>query len=137
MDWNEPTLIERAYQTGDDQLAVIARLGFPRPTERPQEWACSFQLYGWKDSQIQTAHGVDGLQALTIAASTVRQWLDSISKVSSNEAPYEVVFPKYVPFAHGLEFHRYLCRLLDEEIEKKEQELEAKRISRERGNSVP
>lgn len=133
MDWNEPSLVERKYQIGVDQTVIVARLGFPRPTERDQEWACSFQLFGWTDSRVHIAHGMDGLQALTIAASTLRQWLDSAGNVSSSEAPYEVVFPKYVPFGHGLDFHRYLCRLLDDEIEKKEKEIEAKRISRERG----
>src|ERR1700676_2165265 len=99
MDWNESALLERKYQVGADQVTVVARLGFPRPTEREDVWACSFQLHGWADSRVRVAHGADGLQAITIAASTIRQWLDSASNVSSNEAPYEVVFPKYVPFA--------------------------------------
>ncbi|MGB6564858.1 MAG: hypothetical protein WBE69_19820, partial [Candidatus Binataceae bacterium] len=137
MDWNEPALIERKYQIGADQVTVVARVGFPRPTKRDQEWACSFQLFGWSDGRVRIAHGVDGLQALMIAASTIRQWLDSASRVSSTESPYEVVFPKYVPFSHGLEFHRHLCRILDEEIEKEERGIEAKRISRERGEFGP
>lgn len=137
MDWNEPVLLEREYRVGTNQTTVIARLGFPRQTQPDQEWACSFQLFGWTDSGVKVARGVDALQALTIAASTIRQWLDSACEVSSSQAPYEFVFPKYVPFAHGLEFHRHLCRLLDEEIEKKEREIEAKRISRERGQPAP
>jgi len=131
MDWTEPLLLERKYQIGTDQATIVARLGFPRPTERDQEWVCLFQLSGWKDSQIHTAHGVDGLQALTIAASTIRDWLDKVSDLTSKEASYEVVFPKYVPFSHGLEFHRYLCKMLDDEVEKKEREIERKRLSRE------
>jgi hypothetical protein len=51
--------------------------------------------------------------------------------VSSREAPYEFVFPRYVPFAHGLDDHRHLCKVLDEEIEKKEREIEEKRTARE------
>lgn len=132
MDWNEPVLLEREYRVGADQAIVIARLGFPRQTERDQEWVCAFQLSGWTDGEVKVAHGEDGLQALMIAASTIRCWLDSASEVSSSAAPYEFVFPRYVAFAHGLEYHRNLCRLLDEEIEKKERELEMKRISRER-----
>ena len=137
MDWNEPTLLDRKYQLGADQVTVVARLGFPRPTEREDEWACSFQLYGLADSGVRVAHGADGLQAITIAASTIRQWLDGASSVFSSEGPYEVVFPRYVPFAHGLDYHRHLCKVLDEEIEKKEQEIAAKRIRRERGQQKP
>src|SRR5580700_10276818 len=133
MDWNEPALLERKYQVGADQVTIVARLGFPRPTEREEEWACSFQLHGSGDSPIRVAHGADGLQAITIAASTIRQWLDGASNVSSSEVPYEVVFPRYVPFAHGLDYHRHLCKVLDEEIEKKEREIAAKRIRREQG----
>jgi hypothetical protein len=137
MDWNEPILLERKYQAGPDQTTVVARLGFPRPTERADEWACTFQLFGWGDSRVRVAHGTNGLQAITIAASTIRQWLDGAGNVSSTEAPYEVVFPRYVPFAHGLDYHRHLCGVLDEEIEKKEREIEAKWKSRERNRPKP
>jgi hypothetical protein len=133
VDWREPTLLERKYQVGADQVTIVARLGFPRPTEREDEWACSFQIHGWGDSPVRVAHGVDGLQAITIAASTIRQWLDDANNVSSSESPYEVVFRRYVPFAHGLDYHRHLCKILDEEIEKKEREIAAKRIRREQG----
>lgn len=137
MDWNEPTLLERIYQVGADRVTVVARLGFPRPSEREDEWACSFQLDGWADGRVRVAHGADGLQAITIAASTIRQWLDGASNVSSNEVPYEVVFPRYVPFAHGLDYHRHLCKVLDEEIEKKEQEIAEKRNRREQTQQKP
>jgi len=124
MDWSEPVLVEREYLIGDDRVRLVARLGFPRPTEREKEWACSFQLHGWKDSHSQVAHGVDGLQALTNAAAAIRRWLDEMSNVSSDEdTPYEVVFPRYVPFCYGLELHRHLCSVLDEEIKKKEEEI--------------
>jgi hypothetical protein len=133
MDWEEPALVERKYQISSDRVPIIARLGFPRPTEREDEWECSFQICGSGDSRVQVARGVDGLQALTIAVSAIRQWLDNESDVTSTETPYEMVFPRYVPFAHGLEYHRQLCRLLDEQIERQEQELAASRAARERG----
>jgi hypothetical protein len=113
---------------------VTVRLGFPRSTEREDEWACSFQLSGSDDGRVRVARGADGLEALTIAASAIRQWLDDAGSVTSTEIPYEIVFPRFVPFAHGLDYHRRLCKLLDDEIERKEQELEAKRIARKRGS---
>lgn len=136
MDWNEPVLVERKYRKGPDQIAITVRLGFPRSTERPNEWACSFQFLGLGDGRIQVARGADGLQALTIAVSAIRQTLDDAGDdATSNEIPYEIVFPKFVPFAHGLDYHKRLCKLLDDEIERIEKELAAKRIARKRGSS--
>ena len=107
VDWNGPVLIERDYWIGNDQIAITVRLGFPRQAERSDEWACSFQLFGWGDSQVKVARGSDGLQALTIATEAIRQRLDDAGNVtSSSDVPYEFVFPRYVPFAHGLEYHR-------------------------------
>ena len=137
MDWDEPALPERKYRVGAEEMTVVVRLGFPRPTEHEDEWACSFQLHGCGNSQVHTAFGVDGLQAITIAASAIRQRLDDAGNVSSSESPYEFVFPRYVPFAHGLDYHRHLCKILDEEVEKKEQEIAAKRIRREREQQKP
>jgi hypothetical protein len=90
MDWNEPTLVERGYRIGPDQIAVTVRLGFPRSTEREDEWACSFQLSGSDDGRVRVARGADGLEALTIAASAIRQWLDDAGSVTSTEIPYEI-----------------------------------------------
>jgi hypothetical protein len=124
MSWAEPILLEREYHIGAGRMKVVSRIGFPRPTDREKEWACSFQLSGWNDDRVHVAHGADGLQAITIAASTIRQWLDSAGDVTSDEAPYEVVFPRYVPFCYGIDFHRNLCKILDKEIEKKKNEIE-------------
>ncbi len=119
--------MEQEYLVGDDRSRLVARLGFPRPTGQ-KEWACSFQLYGWKDSKIRVAHGVDGLQAVTIAAAAIRRWLDEMSNVSSNnDTPYEVVFPRYVPFCYGPDFHRHLCGIIDEEIKKKDEEIQGRK----------
>jgi len=132
MNWNEPALLEREFSSGGRGRRIVARLGFPRPTERPDEWACSFQLTGHKDSRIHLAHGVDGLQALLIAASTLRRWLDSFKSLKSDNEPYELVFPKTVPVSYGLEFHRRVCSFLDEQIKKKERQVSRKRLLRKK-----
>jgi len=72
----EQILPERKYKIGAEQVTVVARLGFPRPTKRDREWACSFQLARWEDGQVLTADGEGDLQALGIAAPTIQQWLD-------------------------------------------------------------
>jgi hypothetical protein len=132
MDWIEPVLLQHEFQIGAGQKTILARLGFPRPVESGREWACSFQLSGWRDNKIRIAHGVDGLQALLIAATAIRKSLDRVKDISSGNEPYECVFPRIVPISYGLEFHRYLCNLLDEEIGRKEKQLSRKRLSRQK-----
>ena len=44
MDWTEPKLFEREYRIHPKGDILIARLGFPRPSEWENEWECPFQL---------------------------------------------------------------------------------------------
>jgi hypothetical protein len=125
MEWNEPYLMRYAFRFGAEQREGEARLGFPRADEAdPGHWVCSFQLHGLEDDRIRAARGKDGLQALVIASDAIRKSLDQLDDVRSDLAPYEIIFPRYLPFCCGLEFHRRLCGIVDVEIEKKQ---EAKR----------
>jgi hypothetical protein len=125
MEWAGPSLVEHKFKAKSGNKEVIARLGFPRPSDKaPDEWACDFQLAGWKDGRIRVAYGVDGMQALAIAAGEMRRSLGEIKGLIQSDEAYELVFPRFVPISYGLEFHRHLCGLLDEEIEKKEREIE-------------
>ena len=129
MKWNEPYLIRYPFRHGE--RAGEARLGFPHADEKhPDEWVCSFQLYGLPDSRIRAARGNDGLQALVIASDAVRKSLDRLTSVSSDLEPYEIIFPRYLPFCLGLDFHRRLCKLVDAEVEKEQETLAARRSSR-------
>jgi hypothetical protein len=125
-------LLEHQYLVGLQKKPITVRLGRPRPSDIEKEWACEFQLDGFRDSRIQVAHGVDGLQALTLAADAIRKHLDRSKNVVSEGEPYEVVFPQFVPISYGLEFHRYLCEVLTREIEKKERQLSKKRLARKK-----
>jgi hypothetical protein len=130
MEWTGPSLVEHKLTTKAGNKDVIARLGFPHPSDKaPNEWACDFQLAGWKDGRIRVAYGVDGMQALVIAASEMRRSLDDIKGLLQGDEAHDLVFPRFVPISYGLEFHRQLCAMLDEEIEKKEREIE-RRTSR-------
>jgi len=130
MEWSRPIMLEYKLATTVGAREIIARLGFPRPSEKyAGNWACDFQLVGWKYDRLRTAHGIDGLQALTIAAEGIRKALDRKKGVIPGDPPYEFIFPRYVPISYGLEFHRHLCELLDNEIQKKERQI-ARRWSR-------
>ena len=132
MEWKEPCLVQYEFRFGAKQRTAVARLGFPRPDEKyPDVWVCSFQIQGLKDGRVRGARGADGLQSLTIAASVIRKSLDRLKIVSNDVVPHEIIFPRYVPFCAGLEFHRKLCKLLDLEIKKKERQL-ARRNARKK-----
>lgn len=124
MEWTRPIMLEYKFAATVGAKEIIARLGFPRPCEEfAGEWVCDFQLAGWKYDRIRAARGIDGLQAITIAAEAIRKALDRKKGLVPGEMPFEYVFPRYVPISYGLEFHRHLCELLDNEIQKKERQI--------------
>lgn len=131
MEWSEPYLMHYAFWYGAERCAAEARLGFPHPDQvHPGEWVCSFQLYGLKDDRVHAARGEDGLQALVIASDAIRKSLDQLSFVRSDAERYEVVFPRYLPFCLGLNFHRKLCKLVDVEVRKRQKQLSSRRLAR-------
>ena len=124
MEWSEPSLVQYEFQFGAKRQAAVARLGFPRPDEAyPGEWVCSFQIQGMKDNEIRRARADNGLLALTIAASIIRESLDHLGFVGAHVVPYEIIFPRLVPYSYGSEFHWKLCKILDTEIEKKQRQI--------------
>jgi hypothetical protein len=133
MEWTEPCLLQYEFRSGVRRRPAVARLGFPKLDEvHPDEWVCSFQIKGLKDNVVHTARGADGLQALTIASAAIRETLDRQKSIDSGYLPYEIVFPRYLPFCYGLEFHRKLCKLVDTQIKEKDRELSQRRRSRRR-----
>ena len=126
-------MLKREYAIGLRKRRISVRLGFPAPSDKGDSWMCAFQVAGLRDGRIKVAHGADGLQAVMIAATAIRKQLDRAKNVVSSTEPYEFVFPRFVPMSFGLEFHRRLCNLLSEEIEKKEKQLsKARLVSRKR-----
>ena len=137
MDWSEPSLIEYEFRFGAKKRPAVARLGFPRLREGDREWSCAFQVQGLTESKIRLARGVDGLQAMTNASAVIRKSLDRLKRIETDAAPYEVVFPRYLPFCAGLEFHRKLCKIVDAEIKKKQRQLSRrfKTLEKKRGRA--
>lgn len=133
MQWDEPCLLQYEFRVGVKQRVAIARLGFPKLDQaHPKEWICSFQIQGLKDDRIHRARGADGVQALTIASMAIRARFARLKTIGPSAVPYEIAFPRYLPFDYGLEFHRKLCNLVDAEIKKKEDQLSRARRRYER-----
>ncbi|MFK0049908.1 DUF6968 family protein [Streptomyces sp. NPDC090741] len=72
---NHSTIASRPLQavTGDGEtFPVTLRLGAPYPDPNPDgDWICPCRLDGLSDITYEI-HGVDGLQALTLAAEVLR-----------------------------------------------------------------
>jgi hypothetical protein len=132
MEWSEPSLIEYEFKFGAKRSTGIARLGFPRLREGDREWSCACQIQGLKDGKILLVRGADGLQALAIASSYIRKSLDRLRMVGDDVVPHEIVFPRYVPFCLGVEHHRKLCKIVDDEVKKKQRQLSRRRRARKR-----
>jgi len=131
MLWNERALIEYEFHYGVKQRKAVARLGFPeRDDAFDGEWVCSFQIEGLKDSKVRRARGMDGLQALTIASMAVRGALDRLRTIKVDKEPYEVIFPRYLPFCYGAEFHRKLCEMVDKCVTQKKRQISKRRRQR-------
>jgi hypothetical protein len=126
MERVRPILLEQKFTTNAGAKELIARLGFPRRSEKANnDWACDFQILGCQDGRIRVAYGIDGMQAFVIAASVIRSDLDRMKSLISSDEAYELVFPRFVPTSYGLELHRHLCELLDTEIGKKNRDIES------------
>jgi hypothetical protein len=78
----EPLLLEHEFARDGYRRRVRVCLGFPRRVDA-HEWACAFQVSGWRGGKILIADGVDGLQALTIAVSAIRTWLSKDEESST------------------------------------------------------
>lgn len=131
MPWNERALVEYEFHYGKRKRRAVARLGFPERDETHEdEWVCSFQIEGLRDSSVRRARGVDGLQALTIATMAVRGSLDRLKMISFEKESYEVVFPRYLPFCFGVDFHRQLCEIVDKCVTQKKRQISRLRSRR-------
>jgi hypothetical protein len=132
MKWSEPVLVQYEARRASSKRKVVARLGIPRPCDEEDLWACSFQLQGGKYNRIRSVYGVDGLQALLIAAQGLRRALDRMKLDGSNLEPHENVFPRLIPTTYGLDVHYRLCKIVDDEIGKQERVLTKRRLARQR-----
>ncbi|MDJ0385155.1 hypothetical protein [Streptomyces sp. G-G2] len=62
---------------------VSLQLGTPRPdAEADGDWICPCRIEGLDDSTVYEIHGVDGLQAVSIALSVLQTQLEHTARAS-------------------------------------------------------
>jgi len=60
----------------------------------------------------------------------VRGSLDRLKMISFEKESYEVVFPRYLPFCFGVDFHRQLCEIVDKCVTQKKRQISRLRSRR-------
>ena len=112
--WIEPVLLDERCAFGPHKRRLRVRIGFPYFLGGDRTWACSFQLEGLDGDAIRRVRGDNGVMALARATKVIRELLDELEPQSAGTY-YELMFPAYLPTAHGLQLHQHLCKLLDAE----------------------
>ncbi len=112
--WAEPVLLDESLAFGAQKRSVRARIGFPYFLCGENVWACSFQLEGFDGDVIRRVRGDNALWAVAKVTKFIRELFNEFEPQSAGKF-YELMFPAYLPTAHGLELHQRLRKLLDAE----------------------
>jgi hypothetical protein len=87
-------------------------------------WACAWRIRGIGRVRTGRAPGEDGLQALQLALTAVRQALEPFAgRLTWTGEPGELGLPEPIPDYFGGEFRRHLERLVQVETEREAQRL--------------
>jgi hypothetical protein len=100
-------------QMGPQLQQIIVSIGRPRRRSKA-EWECPFLVDGLEGSAVQTAGGVDSMQALQMAIEGVRVNLErSGHRFVWLERETGSEIPRYVPTQYGPRFEARLNRMIE------------------------
>ncbi len=112
--WTEPVLLDERLGFGPQKHRIRARIGFPYFLGGDNTWSCSFQLEGLDGDVIRRVRGDNGVLAVARTTKVIRELFDELEPQSTGTY-YELMFPAYLPTAHGFDLHQRLRKLLDAE----------------------
>jgi hypothetical protein len=102
---------------------VLVELDAP-VRRRSGEWGCAWRIRGIGRARTGRTLGEDGLQALQLALTAVRQALEPFAdRLTWTGEPGELGLPEPIPDYFGGEFRRRLERLVRQETEREAQRL--------------
>jgi hypothetical protein len=103
-------------------------LGKPRKSEGDRDWHCPFRFKGASLNRLEYAHGVDALQALTMALEGIRSGLDRIGKplAWSGVLPDHTGFHRLMPISAGGPVVAGIEEFVDREMRRRLREVERK-----------
>lgn len=108
---------------GRDSVVTVA-LRAPSP-DPEGDWECMYTVNGLDEPHVDSAKGIDSIQALIMALEGIRIVLERSGESFSWEGGEgEAGFPRFVPMAFGAEFSAELSRTIDHEVAKHAEWLE-------------
>lgn len=126
-------ICELAFTEAHTGKKVTARLG--RPIFDPtKDWYCLNEIAGLEEGKTARTYGVDPFQAIVMSLVRFRVIFEKEAgefRSPNGSSPY-TVFPKDIPWVYGSDVYHKLCKMVDEEVQKIEDELTRRRDSRNR-----
>jgi len=113
---------------------AIARLGPPICDATKDRWYCLSEVAGLEEGSSARTYGSDPFQAIVLSLKRFRiifekQPGDFTSHMGGSP---HMFFPKSIPWVYGSDVYQRLCKMVDDEVQKIEDELTRRRESRNR-----
>jgi hypothetical protein len=113
---------------------VTVRMGAPAFDPEHATYHCLTEISGLEGGNIAPAHGVDPFQAICMSLERFRVLFAKHGgdfRTAGGSSPH-TVFPKEIPWVYGSDVYQRLCKMVDAEIQKIEDELTRRREGRDR-----
>ncbi len=123
-------------QTG---TRLTARLGAPVLDQSKNDYYCLSEIVGLEEGRRQRAYGIGPFDALKNALSLFRNVFAKQAgdlRTADGSAPY-TLFPKEIPWVYGSDVYQRLCKMVDDEVQKIEDERTRRREGRDRDEGEP
>jgi hypothetical protein len=123
-------------QTG---TKLTARLGAPVWDQSKDLYYCLTEIAGLEDGKRQRVYGVGPFGALEFALLRFRKMFAKQARdlrTADGDAPH-MLFPKEIPWVYGSDVYQKLCKMVDDEVQKIEDERTRRREGRDRDEGEP
>lgn len=103
---------------------VTVRLGAPVFDPMKNWFCCLTEISGFEEGKIGPVYGVHPFQAICMSLKRFRVIFAKQAgnfRTSEGSAPY-TVFPEEIPWVYGSDVYQRLCKMVDAEIQKIEDE---------------
>jgi hypothetical protein len=103
---------------GKKVSTLTAKIGLPRRVTAG-EWACPFWISDLPGNRVETARGIDAVQAIVLALESIRLKLKTVEGRMSWPGSRDLMdFPQYVPDFFGPEFSERIEKLIAREVQR-------------------
>lgn len=117
-------LIEMEFIDRKSGATVVVRLFIPTFDQDNDAWYCLGEISGLNEGALERSYGNNAFQAILMAMARFRLLFDRSGSEfeSARGEHYDIVFPKYIPWAYGADIYNRLCAIVDSEVQKIENE---------------